>query len=147
VDAWAARDAYVDVVSGFSPVEAFTARTLASATGGAPARAARIAADASAEGLLRDLMAAQASRLAMFASDAWFWEDASRPETQQAMRFAAHAARLADPLVTGVRGGRIGPLERAFVEDLRALRSPLTGEDGAALYRVALEIVGQPAPE
>ena len=146
VDAWAARDAYADVVSGFSPVEAFTARTLASATDGAPAQAARIATGVSAEALLRDLMAAQASRLAMFASDAWFWEDASRPETQQAMRFAAHAARLVDPLVTGVRGGRSGPLERAFVEDLRALRSPLTGEDGAALYRVALEVVGQPAP-
>jgi hypothetical protein len=146
VDAWAARDAYVDVVSGFSPVDALAARTLAAAVDGAPALAARIAADAGAEALLRDLMAAQASRLAMFASDAWFWEDASRPETQQAMRFAAHAARLVDPLVTGARGGRIGPLERALVEDLRALRSPLTGEDGAALYRVALAIVGQPAP-
>ena len=93
VDPWAARDAYADVVSGFSPVEAFAARTLASATDGAPARAARIAAGASAEALLRDLMAAQASRLAMFASDAWFWEDASRPETQQAMRFAARPWR------------------------------------------------------
>jgi hypothetical protein len=146
VDPWTARDAYADVVSGFSPVEAFTARTLASATDGAPSRAARIAAGTSAEALLRDLMAAQASRLAMFASDAWFWEDASRPETQQAMRFAAHAARLVDPLVTGARGGRTGPLERALVDDLRALRSPLTGEDGAELYRVALEIVDQPAP-
>ena len=42
------------------------------------------------------LLRAQASRLQMFASDAWFWGDPRRIETAQTLRCAAHAARLAD---------------------------------------------------
>jgi hypothetical protein len=72
----------------------------------------------------------------MFASDAWFWDDPIRPETRQVLRFAARAARLTDQI-----GGT--DLERRFVEDLTLLHSPRQGVDGAAIYRTALEEVGQ----
>ncbi len=75
----------------------------------------------------------------MFVSDAWYWDDPSRPETAQAMRFAALAARTMDELAGSV-------LEAQLLEDLRPLRSPLTGQDGTALYRDALRSVGQPPP-
>ena len=75
----------------------------------------------------------------MFASDAWFWDDPARIETAQAMRLAAHAARLID----GLSGSR---LEATFVADLAALRSPTTRLDGVELYALALRAVDQPPP-
>jgi hypothetical protein len=75
----------------------------------------------------------------MFASDAWFWDDPSRPETAQAMRLGAHAARLIDSLSgTG--------LEATLIADLAALRSPATRLDGAELYGLALRAVDQALP-
>jgi hypothetical protein len=84
-------------------------------------------------------MEAQRWRLAMFSSDAWFWEDPARPETRQVLRFAARAARILD----GMDGGQ---LERRLVADLGLLVSPGRGLDGAAVYRHALSEVGQPGP-
>jgi hypothetical protein len=75
----------------------------------------------------------------MYASDGWYWEDPERVETRQVMRAAARAARLVD----GELGSR---LEAGLVDDLRALVSPSTGAGGAAIYRSALEEVGQPPP-
>jgi hypothetical protein len=63
-----------------------------------------------------------------------------RPETRQVMRMAARAARLVD----GLAGS---DLERRLVADLGLLRSPRHGLDGAAIYRSALEEVGQAAAE
>jgi Domain of unknown function (DUF3536)/Glycosyl hydrolase family 57 len=123
-DPWAARDAYIDVVLGAEPSGAFAAHWLG---GRAPVEARRA--------LLR-LMEAQRWRLAMFTSDGWYWDDPMRPETRQVMRFAARAAQLAD----GVGGT---DLERRLLEDLTLLRSPRHGLDGAAIYRSALEDVGQ----
>ena len=56
-------------------------------------------------------MEAQRWRLAMFASDGWYWEEPPAPETKQVLRCAARAAQLVDEL-TGAR------LERRLVEDL-----------------------------
>jgi Domain of unknown function (DUF3536)/Glycosyl hydrolase family 57 len=130
IDPWAARDGYVDVASGYATADSYVDRLLAGAV-----RSGR-----RTRSLLRDVLAAQSSRLAMFMSDAWFWDDPGRQETLQALRFAAHAARTIDRCA----GSR---LEQGLVDDLTALHSPATGLDGAALYRLALEQVGQPPPE
>jgi hypothetical protein len=74
----------------------------------------------------------------MFASDGWYWDDPIRPETRQVLRSAARAIRLVD--------AELGTtLEARLVADLRLFTSPSRGVDGAAIYRMALEEVGQPA--
>jgi hypothetical protein len=141
VDPWQARDGYADVAAGYVPASEYVQRVVAEAalpTHGADAPSPRTR--RAHEALLQDLLSAQSSRLAMFASDAWFWDDPTRPETLQVLRFAAHAARTLDHLTDA-------GLERSLVEDLRALRSPSTGVDGAGLYRLALEQVHQLPPE
>ncbi len=122
-DPWAARDAYVDVVIGAEPGDAFVARRLA-AGASATDRTAFLA-----------LMEAQRWRLAMFASCAWFWEDPLRTETAGALRSATRAARLVDDLAgTG--------LERRLAADIGPIRGP-GGQGGAELLRTALMAVGQ----
>lgn len=125
IDALAARDGYVDVVVGRRDGADFAGDWLGT---GAPAdRTERFLA----------LMEAQRWRLAMFTSDAWFWDDPVRLETKQALRAAARAVRLVD----GVAGTRLEPRLR---EDLSLFASPSTHLDGAAIYRTALEEIGQP---
>ena len=127
VDGWAARDAFADVVSGYAEAVPWARARLRA--GGQPGRKS----DAR---LLATLLRAQGSRLAMFASDGWYWEDPRRVETAQVLRFAAHAAQLVD--------GACGTdLEVRLVDDLAAVRAPLDGPDGASLYVAALEAVGQ----
>ena len=128
-DADAARNDYIEVVSGAVPAAAFAAARWPDA---APADRARIL----------DLLEAQRWRLAMFASDGWFWDDPIRPETRQVLRAAARAVRLVD----GVAGVAGTSLERHLVEDLATFTSPSRGLDGAAIYRMALADVGQPPP-
>ena len=137
VDIWAARDSWVDVASGYLDEGVAIERIGAARSKGR--RAAARAASAEAATRLTVLLRAQTSRLAMFASDAWFWDDPARIETAQAMRLAAHAARLIDQLAgTG--------LEATLVADLAALRSPTTRLDGVELYGLALRAVDQPPP-
>ena len=136
LDVWAARDAYVDVVIGAEMATAFTERWLGTGEGGGATSAA---APADAATFLA-LMEAQRWRLAMFASDGWFWDDPVRPETAAILRAAAYAARLADPLAA------VG-LEERLVADLELLTSPGHHIDGAEIYRRALAEVGQPGPE
>ena len=126
-DPWRARDEYVDVVIGAETAQAFANRWL----DGAGSRA-----DAA---LLLDLLEAQRWRLAMFASDTWFWDDPVRPETRHVLRAAAWVARRID----GLAGAG---LERRLVADLTTLSSPGHQVDGAELYRQALTEVGQPLP-
>ena len=126
LDPWAARDEYVQVVIGAEPAEAFAGRWLRSA--------------AAERGRFLDLMEAQRWRLAMFASDGWFWDEPIRPETKQILRCAARAARLID----GLAGSR---QEQRLVADLSTFVSPGRGLDGAAIYRQALSEVGQPGPD
>jgi hypothetical protein len=122
----AARNAYVDVVLGELPAADFAAREWPAADDRLRAR-------------LLDLLEAQRWRLAMFASDGWFWDDPIRPETRQVLRAAARAVRLIDA-TAGTR------LERRLLDDLALLTSPSRGLDGGAIYRMALSDVGQPAP-
>jgi hypothetical protein len=126
-DRIAARDAFVDVVTGVEPESAFAARWLGDEASSPDRRA------------FLDLLDAQRWRLAMFASDGWFWDDPVRPETRQNLRCAARAVRLVDA-AAGTR------LERSFVADLGLFVSPGQGLDGAAIYRAALSEVGQPGP-
>jgi Domain of unknown function (DUF3536)/Glycosyl hydrolase family 57 len=121
----AARDAYVDVVAGAVEAADFAANRWPAASNDQRQR-------------VLDLLQAQRWRLAMFASDGWYWDDPIRPETRAVMRAAARAARLADA-VTGSR------LEARLVDDLAILTSPSRGLDGAAIYRMALADVDQPA--
>jgi hypothetical protein len=126
-DLQSARDAYVDVVLGVEPPPAFSARCLGD--------------DAPREDhhLLLELLEAQRWRLAMFASDGWYWDDPMRPETRQNLRAAARAARLVDR-AAGTR------LESRLCGDLSLFASPAHGLDGLAIYREALAEVDQPAP-
>jgi len=127
-DPWAARDDYVDVVVGAVEGADFAGRWLAAG----PARSR--AAD---RGTLLTLMEAQRWRLAMFASDGWYWDDPARPETAGVLRAAARAARLIDGLANA-------GLERRLVADLGLFTSPGHRIDGAEIYDRALAAVGQP---
>jgi len=124
-DPWAARDAYIDVAAGRVAPVAFAAQRWPAAS------------DSTRASVLA-LLEAQRWRLAMFASDGWFWDDPYRPETRQVLRAAARAVRLVDQ-AGGTR------LEQRLVEDLRLLTSPSRALDGAEIYDVALTDVGQPA--
>jgi hypothetical protein len=126
-DPWAARDGYVDVIVGAVEGADFARSWLAG-----PARSR--AADA---GTLLTLMEAQRWRLAMFASDGWYWDDPARPETAGVLRAAARAARLVDGLANA-------GLERRLVADLGLFTSPGHRIDGAEIYDRALAAVGQP---
>jgi hypothetical protein len=126
-DRIAARDAFVDVVVGVEPKAAFAARWLGDDASAANRKA------------FLGLLDAQRWRLAMFASDGWFWDDPIRPETRQNLRCAARAVRLVDTIADT-------RLERALVADLALFVSPGQGLDGAAIYRAALSEVGQPGP-
>ncbi|MEZ4596121.1 MAG: DUF3536 domain-containing protein [Chloroflexota bacterium] len=131
IDAWAARDRYADVASGYRRPEAWAVEELGRVDGGDATRAP--ADPAVAE--LTALMAAQASRLAMFASCGWYWDDPRRLETRQVLRFAAHAVRTVDETCGTF-------LEAQLVDDLGAVPVP-DGGDGAALYDEALETIAQ----
>jgi hypothetical protein len=125
LDLWALRDAYVDVVVGVTPGEAFGADRL-----GGLDRAGRT------RGLA--LLEAQRWRLAMFASDGWYWDDPIRPETKQVLRSAARAVRIVDEELDAA-------LEARLVADLALFTSPSRGVSGAEIYAIALEEVGQRA--
>ena len=123
IDPMEARNDYVDVVIGRQPAATFASERWPTAS------------DEDRRRVL-DLLEAERWRLAMFASDGWYWDDPIRPETRQVVRAAARAARLVDA-VAGT------DLERRHVADLAQLTSPSRGLDGAAIYRIALEDVGQ----
>jgi hypothetical protein len=126
VSADAARESWIDVVAGAVPAAAFAVDRWPGASDADRAR-------------VLDLLEAQRWRLAMFASDGWFWDDPVRPETRQILRAAARAVRLVDD-AAGTR------LERRLVDDLATFSSPSRGLDGAAIYGMALADVDQPAP-
>ncbi len=126
-DVWRARDGYVDVVLGLVSPEEYATACLGQH---GPADDRR---------RLADLLEAQRWRLAMFASDGWYWDDPTRPETAQNLLAAARAVRMVDRMA-GTR------LEQRLVADLSILRSPAVGIDGATIYRHALAEAGQPPP-
>jgi hypothetical protein len=121
---WQARDEYVDVLFGAESGVEFTRRWLPSAT------------DDQRNGFLT-LLEAEHWRLAMFASDGWFWGDPIRSETKQVLLCAARAARLINERATT-------DLEGRFLDDLSLFNSPSRRIDGAGIYREALIAAGQP---
>jgi hypothetical protein len=127
IDLWATRDRYVDVASGFVAPDDWLTAELARARVQEPGRETR--------DTLAALMRAQASRLAMFASCGWFWEDADRPEVAQVLRFAGHATRTVDA-TCGTR------LEEGLLEDLAAVPAGPQGS-GRELYRAAMATIGR----
>lgn len=128
-DLWELRDRYVEVVVGSTTAEAFAAAAFGAGAESRPA---------DRETLLT-LLEAQRWRLAMFASDGWYWDDPIRSETKQVLRSAARAARLVDRAAGTA-------LEKRLVADLELFVSPSRGLDGADIYRTALGEIGQPAP-
>jgi hypothetical protein len=126
-DIWHARDGYVDVVLGLVSPADYAAACLGPRSSEDDRR--RLAA----------ILEAQRWRLAMFASDGWYWDDPTRPETAQNLLAAARAVRIVDGLAGTALEGRL-------VADLSILRSPALGIDGSVIYRHALAEVGQPPP-
>ncbi|HEV8544804.1 MAG TPA: DUF3536 domain-containing protein [Candidatus Limnocylindrales bacterium] len=127
-DPWLLRDRYVDVVVGAVTAELFAVEGLPSSSASDLDRARLLA-----------FLEAQRWRLAMFASDGWYWDDPIRPETKQILRAAARAARIVDEAAGTA-------LEHRLVADLALFVSPSRRLDGAAIYRTALAEVGQHAP-
>jgi hypothetical protein len=122
---WQARDEYVDVIFGAELAANFAKGRLPVAT------------DEQRAGFLA-LMEAERWRLAMFASDGWFWGDPIRLETKHVLLCAAKAVRSVD----GLAGT---DLEARLVGDLSLFVSPSRRIDGAAIYEEALAEAGQPA--
>ena len=127
LDAWAARDRYVDVASGYRAATDWVADELA--------RAGRPGDDA-AGGLLLALMQAQASRLAMFASLRLVL-GGSAP-TGDRPGAAVRGARRP----TGRRGMRHQPGADAHGRARRRCASR-RGASGLDLYALALDAIGQ----
>lgn len=84
-DVWALRDAYVDVVIGATDPETWLAEQ------GLPTAGPEAT-------TILTLMQAQQSRLAMYASCAFYWDDLTRIEAAYGVRSALHAAGLIDRL-------------------------------------------------
>ena len=126
LDLWDLRDRYIVVAAGYAAADDFAAAALA----GSP-----WADDPASAETVSGLLAAQRSRLAMFTSCGWFWEDPSRGETVMCLKYAADAIERVRRL-TGVEA------EAAFIGALHPLRSSVTGETGEALYRRARSEMG-----
>jgi hypothetical protein len=121
---WPARDEYVDVIFGAETAEDFARRWLP------------LGDDSQRLGF-QALMEVERWRLAMFASDGWFWGDPIRQETKQVLLCAAKSVRLIDDLAGT-------SLETRLREDLSLFVSPSRRIDGAGIYDEALEEAGQP---
>jgi hypothetical protein len=120
---WLARDEYVDVLSGAEAGSDFARRWLP------------LGRQTQRDRLL-ELLIAERWRLAMFASDGWFWDDPIRLETKQVLLCAACAVRIVDAAAGTA-------LEARLVGDLSLFTSPARRVDGAAIYAEALEEAGQ----
>jgi hypothetical protein len=121
---WQARDEYVDVIFGAETAGSFARRCLSLA-------------DEEERSRFLSLMEAERWRLAMFASDGWFWGDPVRLETKQVLLCAARAARLMDDSAGTDLEGRL-------LDDLSLFTSPSRRIDGAGIYAEALEEAHQP---
>lgn len=126
-DPWAARDDYIDVILDRDPerLEAFfehhATREL----------------DADEQRQAIQLLGMQRQAMLMYTSCGWFFDELSRPEPLQVLRYAARAIQLAR-LAVGPSGMMVGgrlDLEDAFVERLAAAESndPRYG-DGRGIY-------------
>ncbi|WP_427158227.1 DUF3536 domain-containing protein [Aliinostoc sp. HNIBRCY26] len=118
-DPWLARNEYIDVVSdrSASNVSRFLSRH----------QTHRLTAAEQVDALR--LLEMQRHALLMFTSCGWFFEELSRPEGTQILRYAARALELAED-VAGVQ------LEKGFIKRLSAAPSNVeTFKHGAEVYR------------
>lgn len=118
-DPWKARDEYIDVIRDRSPanVDRFLERHQVRPL------------DASEQVDALRLLEMQRHTLLMFTSCGWFFEEISRPEGVQILRYAARALELAGE-VTGVQ------LEKDFVDRLALVPSNVDCfQTGAEVYR------------
>jgi alpha-amylase/alpha-mannosidase (GH57 family) len=122
-DPWAARDAYIELVLDRSQARAET---------WLQEHASRPLDEAERTRALK-LLEMQRQAMLMFASCAWFYDDVSGIETQQAMRHAARAIQLAQEL-------NEDGIEARFVEMLSQAQSNLPEQgSGADVYRRYVE--------
>ena len=122
-DLWAARNAYIDVVLDRSPEMMY--RFLAAHQVG------ELDLERRTDAL--HLLEMQRHSLLMFTSCGWFFEEISRPEGTQILRYAARAIELAG-IVSGI------DLEPEFVTRLAAAPTNDPGyENGADLYYQAVK--------
>lgn len=118
-DPWQARDAYIQVILDRSPVN--INRFFAQHQNHKLSAAERIDA-------LR-LLEMQRHTLLMYTSCGWFFDEVSRPEGTQILRYAARALELAGD-VAGVQ------LEKSFIKRLAAIPSNVDFfQNGAEVYR------------
>ncbi len=118
-DPWQARDEYIEVIRDRSAtnVDAFLAHH----------QSHRLNATERVDALR--LLEMQRHALLMFTSCGWFFEELSRPEGTQILRYAARALELAGD-VTGIQ------LEKAFIKRLvQAPSNVETFRHGAEVYR------------
>jgi alpha-amylase/alpha-mannosidase (GH57 family) len=128
-DPWAARDAYLELRSGWTT----------------PAEFWRSMGRHSRRPLLRKnethamrLLEAQYFGQAIYTSCGWFFEDLDRIEPRNDIAFARRAISLAWQ-ATGV------DLQESFLRDLAYTRSALTGVTGADIYRALPTVADLPA--
>ncbi|WP_293329809.1 DUF3536 domain-containing protein [Microcoleus sp. CAWBG58] len=118
-DPWKARDEYIDVIRDRSPanVDSFLQRHQIREL------------DAAEQVDALRLLEMQRHTLLMFTSCGWFFEEVSRPEGVQILRYAARALELAGE-VTGVQ------LEKDFIDRLALIPSNVDCfKTGAEVYR------------
>ncbi|MBE9184129.1 DUF3536 domain-containing protein [Microcoleus sp. LEGE 07076] len=118
-DPWKARDEYIDVIRDRSPanVDSFLQRHQVRQL------------DAAEQVDALRLLEMQRHALLMFTSCGWFFEEISRPEGVQILRYAARALELAGE-VTGVQ------LEQDFIDRLGLVPSNVDSfKTGAEVYR------------
>ena len=115
-----ARDGYVVVASGFRPRDQYVSALLG------------VRADRRHVLRVGELLEAARSRLAMFSSCAWFWDDPSRIETRLVLAYAADA-------IIRVRAQTGIDLEPGFLTELAGVYSRQLGEDGRRLYARAVD--------
>jgi alpha-amylase/alpha-mannosidase (GH57 family) len=127
-DPWAARDAYVEVVLDRARRDAFLdAHLLGTPTDDERRRALR-------------LLELQRHSLLMFTSCGWFFDELSRIETTQVLRYAARAIQLATQVSDDADG-----LEDALVAHLAVAPSNVPRfRDGATIWRQLIrpQVVG-----
>ncbi len=128
-DPWQARDAYIQVILDRSPasVDRFLNQHQAHPLD-----------EAERSDALR-LLEMQRHALLMFTSCGWFFEEISRPEGTQILRYAGRAIALAAE-VAGV------DLETEFMEQLAAAPSNVNYDNGAAVYQ-QLVLTDRVSPE
>lgn len=116
IDPWVARDAYVEVVIGMTPIEDFLARVSARPVGHEEAHK------------MHDLLDLQVNAMSMYTSCGWFFSDISGIETVQILRYAARTIELLEGLGQPTS-------ESAFIAALEQAESNKPDEGtGAGIY-------------